>query len=327
MINRLLVIICIAFASAPICVLHADAPASGSAAQASGAFSNVPAGSWPFQAGVTLQKTGIPFRYPGTVGTYGGTREVTRYEFAVEVVRFLTLFSEHGKLQSDSAISQQFVEAKFREHPLALNAFMSLTDEFMPLISKVDPTAGSSREYLLKFRLQMRFANLLKRQPQQTTDSLFADVPRTDWVYMAKVYLQQAGVVFGSPDPFSVNSPMTRLEWATDISELLPGMPTKLKPFHSASFLGTGDRVQTIEQNLNGNPKAILSLKSLVTRFTPELTLLGQNMSTVQEWLATLGIPPPFSDVPPTHWAYQSVETLRKAGIMIGYPDNHFRTN
>ncbi len=30
----------------------------------------------------------------------------------------------------------------------------------------------------------------------------------------------------------------------------------------------------------------------------------------------------PFPDVPRDHWAYQSVETLRKAGIMHGHPAN-----
>ncbi len=31
----------------------------------------------------------------------------------------------------------------------------------------------------------------------------------------------------------------------------------------------------------------------------------------------------PFSDVPKDHWAYQSVENLRKAGIVLGYPSQH----
>lgn len=29
-----------------------------------------------------------------------------------------------------------------------------------------------------------------------------------------------------------------------------------------------------------------------------------------------------FRDVPPDHWAAQSVETLRRAGIVKGYPDS-----
>ena len=34
----------------------------------------------------------------------------------------------------------------------------------------------------------------------------------------------------------------------------------------------------------------------------------------------------PFRDVPPNHWAAQAVETLRKAGIVQGYPSGTDRT-
>ena len=37
---------------------------------------------------------------------------------------------------------------------------------------------------------------------------------------------------------------------------------------------------------------------------------------------AAPGTPGGFRDVPPDHWAAQSVETLRRAGIVQGYPDN-----
>ena len=32
----------------------------------------------------------------------------------------------------------------------------------------------------------------------------------------------------------------------------------------------------------------------------------------------------PFADVPTDHWAYASVDTLQKAGIVIGYPDGTY---
>jgi hypothetical protein len=35
---------------------------------------------------------------------------------------------------------------------------------------------------------------------------------------------------------------------------------------------------------------------------------------------ASQGTPGGFRDVPPDHWAAQSVETLRRAGIVKGYP-------
>lgn len=35
--------------------------------------------------------------------------------------------------------------------------------------------------------------------------------------------------------------------------------------------------------------------------------------------------PDRFVDVPEDHWAYQSVENLRKRGIIVGYPDRNLR--
>src|SRR5580704_4255239 len=32
----------------------------------------------------------------------------------------------------------------------------------------------------------------------------------------------------------------------------------------------------------------------------------------------------PFQDVPADHWAYDAVNTLQKAGIVIGYPDGTY---
>ena len=36
--------------------------------------------------------------------------------------------------------------------------------------------------------------------------------------------------------------------------------------------------------------------------------------------------PGAFRDVPPNHWATRAVETLRKAGIVQGYPSGTYRT-
>ena len=35
-------------------------------------------------------------------------------------------------------------------------------------------------------------------------------------------------------------------------------------------------------------------------------------------------ISPPFPDVPKDHWAYQAVEALRKAGVIVGEADGKF---
>jgi hypothetical protein len=56
------------------------------------------------------------------------------------------------------------------------------------------------------------------------------------------------------------------------------------------------------------------------------LTFLGAAFCVA--WVAPAGAqeaPDQFRDVPPDHWAYKAVDTLRAKGILIGYPDTYFR--
>lgn len=52
---------------------------------------------------------------------------------------------------------------------------------------------------------------------------------------------------------------------------------------------------------------------------------LGMLLGTPHVSLAQAGAASgPFADVPADHWAYQAVDTLQKAGIVIGYPDGTY---
>lgn len=59
--------------------------------------------------------------------------------------------------------------------------------------------------------------------------------------------------------------------------------------------------------------------KSLVLLAGASMAFLG--LPAVSHAQAASG---PFADVPTDHWAYQSVDTLQKAGIVIGYPDGTY---
>ncbi len=59
--------------------------------------------------------------------------------------------------------------------------------------------------------------------------------------------------------------------------------------------------------------------KSLVLLAAAGLAFIG--LPAVTHAQAASG---PFADVPTDHWAYQSVDTLQKAGIVIGYPDGTY---
>ncbi len=59
--------------------------------------------------------------------------------------------------------------------------------------------------------------------------------------------------------------------------------------------------------------------KSLVLLAGASMAFLG--LPAVSHAQAASG---PFADVPTDHWAYQAVDTLQKAGIVIGYPDGTY---
>src|SRR6476619_5275898 len=56
-----------------------------------GPFADVPTDHWAYAAVDKLQKQGIVIGYPD--GTYGGKRQMTRYEFAVAIARLLPLLN------------------------------------------------------------------------------------------------------------------------------------------------------------------------------------------------------------------------------------------
>jgi len=72
-------------------------------------------------------------------------------------------------------------------------------------------------------------------------------------------------------------------------------------------------------------------MKRLVTLCAGAVMLLSATLGVAtmaraqdQTAPATGAASGPFADVPADHWAYQAVDTLQKAGIVIGYPDGTY---
>jgi FtsZ-binding cell division protein ZapB len=64
-----------------------------------------------------------------------------------------------------------------------------------------------------------------------------------------------------------------------------------------------------------------MNKKSITLIAGAAMLVLGVPAITMAQTPAASG---PFADVPADHWAYQSVDTLQKAGIVIGYPDGTY---
>jgi hypothetical protein len=86
--RKLIAALCLAVAA--VAVSHAQAP-----------FADVPKDHWAYEAVNTLAQRGIVIGYPD--GTFGGKREMTRYEFAVAVSRMLPQVEQYVKDQVAAA--------------------------------------------------------------------------------------------------------------------------------------------------------------------------------------------------------------------------------
>ena len=150
----------------------------------------------------------------------------------------------------------------------------------------------------------------------------FADVPTGQWAYQDVDTLQKAGIVFGHPAGTVTGR---RIVTQHDFAVAIAGVLTQTS---NPSPSGTD-----LEARLLASPPALAALQELVRRFKPDLARLNVDVDAAQARLTGLAqtarrllVAEPFPDVPPTHWAASAVETLRRQGIMGGYPGGSYTT-
>lgn len=188
---RFLLSVCLALTlllgmTSRLCRAQTDSLNAPIAPQRPSPFSDVPAGTWPFAAGETLQKAGITFEFPyqGAIGG-GGRRETTRYEFAVAIARLLSSLSPRKDGPSASADLKALrldVQTRMEHSPLAINALMALLNEFAPELKGLGYDASAAKTCLAALRTRP-----------------FSDVPPNHWAFSAVESLRQSGIVVGYP--------------------------------------------------------------------------------------------------------------------------------
>ena len=156
----------------------------------------------------------------------------------------------------------------------------------------------------------------------------FVNVPMTDQAYNDFYQISGAGV-FLSFYPYTTlgsRVPMSGYDFAVNIIRLW-----QFNPQPHTTSVGAAALRHDQEVCLQNHPLALAALKRLVNEFQPELKGLGQDVPAMQAYLVALRpnlpplpVSPPFPDVPRDHWAYQSVETLRKLGIIMGETHNQY---
>lgn len=146
--------------------------------------------------------------------------------------------------------------------------------------------------------------------------SASAVVPRSDRAYHCMDVLRRAGIINAFPDGTGGNVPEKRNQFAIAVARLLP----LLSPSQDLSPEPVALR-RGIHQTLVQNPEALAALLTLMDEFMSEIREYAPGVTQVREQLVELQKTfRPFPDVPKDHWAYQAVEAVRRAGIMVGYP-------
>jgi len=168
---------------------------------------------------------------------------------------------------------------------------------------------------LTLFALMLTFA-----LPAVSHAALTDQVPPNDPAWHDADMIQKAGIIIGNPAGLGTvtgRRAFTRRYFAGAVAQLM--QQAESDPAQAAL--------------ISASPSALAALSALVTEFTPELVSMKQNVAQYKFTLSALAaeaghplVDHPFSDVPADHWAASAVETLRRAGIVAGYPAGTYRT-
>lgn len=153
----------------------------------------------------------------------------------------------------------------------------------------------------------------------------FKDVPESHYAYDYIRYLYCNDIISGYKDgTFRPSSPATRAVFTLmvvkgkNIHEVLPANPTFQDV--STSHWAYGFIEAAFKE------KYVSGYNS--TYFKPDANISRAEMATIVakagNWTYNGGLED-FSDVPKTHWAYNSIMALKEQGIVTGYPDGTFR--
>jgi hypothetical protein len=145
----------------------------------------------------------------------------------------------------------------------------------------------------------------------QKFDGPFTDVPSDHWAYSVLDQLREkdlnVNADYGGNRSYGSRRALTRYEFAVATARMLERLATSEGEQKPGAEKATAFRIN--------------ALRRLAEEFAPQMKTLGVSMSDVYVRLANRE---PFTDVPANHWAASSVDKLRKAGIVIGFPGGDF---
>jgi len=169
------------------------------------------------------------------------------------------------------------------------------------------------------------------------------DEGKAHWIYQSFADLKTRGLLVGYPDGLSSRRPVANYDFAVKchisynllLSISSEARAANLRIAHRASVVNEDQASVMAGIELRRDlTKVHKEIRDLAIYFKPELKALGVDadvmvvdLDRAKQSLQSLRMVQPgeanrqFSDVPGNHWAAGATKDLRKAGILVGYPD------
>ena len=157
-----------------------------------------------------------------------------------------------------------------------------------------------------------------------------------DWALVALGRMKKEGLLVGYPDGLGHREP-TRPACAVAVgasARYLDELLRKLRDEIKFKFdLDHPNKMAKDVDRVCLWPSQADDLLRLTIEFAPELLKLGEDTEAMSAMIRRdrnllLALPErmrPFPDIPRDHWAAGAANALKRAGILVGYPDGHFR--
>jgi len=168
------------------------------------------------------------------------------------------------------------------------------------------------------------FSDLEAIYSDKYEQSSYIDIKTGHWANDSIQYLNKSGLIKGYPNgTFKPNDSLTRAEAASLIARTLNLTSTKPNPFSDVN-----------ENNFAYDDIAAVAEKGIVVgrekgMFYPNGALTRAEMSSILSRAFDLtkktNQPKQFSDVHPSHWAYDSIIQIVESELTSGYPDGTFK--
>jgi hypothetical protein len=200
---------------------------------------------------------------------------------------------------------------RFRKSFGADVSLLRLINEFTPELKQMGQNVSAERTWLLR----SPFMRIPRNDPSYRHLGTLTDA---ELIHGYSVEINMAGIktreAWGT---FSTSGYLTPYQDAVAVTQAYPWpLPGSKSNVSAEEATATRSRAEAVFRT---QPETIKALLSLIGDFKPVLEKLSQDVPAMEARLTSLSASP-FPDVPKDHWAYQAVETVRQAGIIVGYP-------